>query len=407
MIKQIAGGVTAPKGYQATGGAVGIKDGIKDMAILVSDVPAVAVGAFTTNVVKATSVLRNMKIMQQKNTIKGIVINSGNANACTGSQGEKANQEMAETLAQCLKVGQEQILTASTGVIGTVFPIETVKKGIHTLFPSLDNTLEKGHLAAEAIMTTDTYSKEVAVEVEIDGKMIKIGAMAKGSGMIHPNMATMLSFITTDAAIERELLDEILKESIQTSYNMISVDGDTSTNDTVVVLANGMAGNTKIVQKNKDYEIFKEALHFVNIKLAKDLVRDGEGATKFIEVSVSGAKTEEDAKIIAKSVITSNLVKTAMFGADANWGRVLCAMGYSGIAFDTKKVDIIYHSKKGSIALMEQGTPIVFDEQKAAEILHENEITVEIKIAEGTQKAVAWGCDLSYDYVKINGDYRS
>ena len=264
MIKQIVGGVTAPKGYQATGGAVGIKDGIKDMAILVSDVPAVAAGAFTTNVVKATSVLRNMKIMEQKNTIKGIVINSGNANACTGSQGEKANQEMAETLAQCLKVGQEQILTASTGVIGAVFPIETVKKGIHTLFPSLDNTLEKGHLAAEAIMTTDTYSKEVAVEVEIDGKIIKIGAMAKGSGMIHPNMATMLSFVTTDAAIERELLDEILKESIQTSYNMISVDGDTSTNDTVVVLANGMAGNTKIVKKNKDYEIFKEALHFVN-----------------------------------------------------------------------------------------------------------------------------------------------
>ncbi len=407
MIKQIAGGVTAPKGYQATGGAVGIKDGIKDMAILVSDVPAVAVGAFTTNVVKATSVLRNMHIMDKKNTIKGIVINSGNANACTGAEGERANQEMAETLAQCLNVGEEQILTASTGVIGAVFPIETVKKGIHTLVPSLESTQEKGHLAAEAIMTTDTYCKEIAVEVEVGGKTITIGAMAKGSGMIHPNMATMLSFVTTDAAIKRELLDEMLKESVQTSYNMVSVDGDTSTNDTVVVLANGLAGNAEITQKNEDYDIFKKALDFVNTKLAKDLVRDGEGATKLIEVYVLGAKTKEDAKTMAKSVITSNLVKTAMFGADANWGRVLCAMGYSGVAFDTKKVDIVYHSAKGSIVLMEQGTPIVFDEEKASEILHEKEITVEIKIQEGTEKAVAWGCDLSYDYVKINGDYRS
>ncbi len=406
-MKEIQGGVTAAKGYKATGGAVGIKEGIKDMAILISEIPATAVGAFTTNVVKATSVLRNMELIEQKQNIKGIVINSGNANACTGIEGEKANQEMAETLANCLNVGQEQVLTASTGVIGATFPIEKVKNGIHLLFPKLGETLEDGHLAAEGIMTTDTYSKEVAVSLEIDGKTVTIGGMAKGSGMIHPNMATMLAFITSDVCIKRELLDEILKESIQTSYNMVSVDGDTSTNDTIIVLANGMAGNAEITQKNADYEALKQALHFVNTKLAKDLVRDGEGATKFIEVNVSGAKTQQDAKIIAKSVVTSNLVKTAMYGEDANWGRVLCAMGYSGINFDTKKVDIIYHSPKGSIDLMIQGSPIVFDEQKALEILKEKEITVEIRIQEGTEKATAWGCDLSHEYVSINGDYRS
>lgn len=406
-MKEIKGGVTAAKGYKAIGGAVGIKEGSKDMAILVSDVPAVAVGAFTTNVVKATSVLRNMEIMEQKQNIKGIVVNSGNANACTGIEGEKANQEMAETLAQCLNVGQEQVLTASTGVIGATFPIEIVKKGIAMLFPQIGDTLEHGHLAAEGIMTTDTYSKEVAVTLEIGGKNVTIGGMAKGSGMIHPNMATMLAFITSDVCIKRELLDEMLKESIQTTYNMVSVDGDTSTNDTVVVLANGVAGNAEITEKNADYEAFKKALHFVNTKLAKDLVRDGEGATKLIEVNVSGAKTVQDAKTMAKSVVTSNLVKTAMYGEDANWGRVLCAMGYSGVKFDTKKVNIVYHSAKGSIDLMIEGSPIVFDEQKASEILSEKEIIVEIKIQEGNEKATAWGCDLSHEYVSINGDYRS
>lgn len=406
-MKEIQGGVTAAKGYKAIGGAVGIKQDIKDMAILISDVPAIAAGAFTTNVVKATSVLRNMEIMEQKQNIKGIVINSGNANACTGIEGEKANQEMAETLANCLNVGQEQILTASTGVIGARFPIEKVKNGIAMLFPKLGETLEHGHLAAEGIMTTDTYSKEIAVQLEIGGKTVTIGGMAKGSGMIHPNMATMLAFITSDVCIKRELLDEMLKQSIQTTYNMVSVDGDTSTNDTVIVLANGMAGNAEITEKNADYEAFKNALHIVNTKLAKDLVRDGEGATKFIEVNVIGAKTQQDAKTIAKSVVTSNLVKTAMYGQDANWGRVLCAMGYSGVNFDTKKVDIIYHSVKGSIDLMIQGSPIVFDEQKAAEILSEKEITVEIRIQEGNEKATAWGCDLSHEYVSINGDYRS
>lgn len=403
----IDGGVTAALGYKAAGDAVGIKNGVKDLALIASDIPAVAAAAFTTNVVKATSVTRNMEIMESKNKINGIVINSGNANACTGEEGVISNQKMAETYAECLGVDVNTILTASTGVIGAVFPIETVKKGIVKVAPKLGNTRANALIAAESIMTTDTYSKEVAVQAEIGGAIVTIGGMAKGSGMIHPNMATMLSFITTDCAIGKELLDKALKEDVKSTYNMVSVDGDTSTNDTVVVLANGLAGNCEIITEGEDYKVFKEALHYVNERIAKDLVRDGEGATKFIEINVEGATTYEDAKIISKSVVTSSLVKAAMFGEDANWGRVLCAMGYSGVQFDTEKVDIEYVSSKGRIVLMEKGTPIIFDEEKAASILSEKEITVNIKIAEGNEKATAWGCDLSYDYVKINGDYRS
>lgn len=406
-MKQIKGGVTAPLGYRATGGEAGIKNGIKDMALLVSDVPAEAAGAFTTNVVKAASVVRNMEIMEKKQKIKGIVVNSGNANACTGEDGVSANEEMAQTLAKCLDVSGDAILTASTGVIGVPFPIEKVKNGIFKLISKLGNTLEDGLLAAQGIMTTDTYSKEVAVEFTLGGKTVRMGGMAKGSGMIHPNMATMLGFITTDAAIDRALLEKALKEDVKTTYNMVSVDGDTSTNDTVIVLANGMANNLMIQTENEDYETFCKALHFVNEVLAKQLVRDGEGATKFIEISVTGAATEEDAKTIAKSVVTSSLVKTAMFGEDANWGRILCAMGYSGIQFNPNMVDIVFESAAGSILLMEKGTPIVFDEEKAATILHEKEITVQITLQEGNASAKAWGCDLSYEYVKINGEYRS
>lgn len=406
-MKETMGGVTAAMGYMATGGAVGIKKNKKDMALLVSQVPATAAAAFTTNVVKAASVLRNMEVMEGNHKIKGIVVNSGNANACTGEEGLAANCEMAETFAKCLGVEEHSILTASTGVIGVKFPIETVTQGIEALTPKLGSTLADGLLAAEGILTTDTFSKEVAVTLELDGKTVTIGGMAKGSGMIHPNMATMLAFLTTDAAIDGKLLNKAMKESVQTTYNMVSVDGDTSTNDTVVILANGMAGNTLIAEENEDFAAFKEALHYVNKRLAKNLVRDGEGATKFIEIKVSGAKTEEDAKAMAKSVVTSNLVKTAMFGADANWGRVLCAMGYSGVNFNPQKVDITFVSEKGKIQLMEQGTPIVFDEEKASEILGEKEITVNIKISEGNSEAVAWGCDLSYEYVKINGEYRS
>ena len=407
-MKIIDGGVTAPKGFKATGNAVGIKKGVKDLALISSDVPAVCAGAFTTNVVKATSVLRNIEIVKnKKNKISGVAVNSGNANACIGELGVQGNLQMAEKFAELLNVPADTVLTASTGVIGATFPIDTIKKGIDDTFPMLGYSREDAHVAAQAIMTTDTYSKEVAVEIEIGGKTVKIGGMAKGSGMIHPNMATMLGFITTDINITQEFLDKALMVTIPKTFNMVSVDGDTSTNDTVIVLANGMAENDIIDTENEDYKVFADALYYINEKLAKELVRDGEGATKFIEINVDGAKTEEDAKVIAKSVVTSSLVKAAMFGEDANWGRVLCAMGYSGIDFDTKKVDIVYRSEKGTIDLMTQGTPIVFDEDKAKEILKEKEIYVDIKIAEGEAKATAWGCDLSYDYVKINGDYRS
>jgi len=406
-MKIIDGSVTAAKRFNATGAAIGIKKGVKDLALISSDVPAIAAACFTTNVVKATSVLRNLDIINSGVKINGIAINSGNANACTGELGKKSNEEMAQALAKELGVEENTILTASTGVIGTTFPIDTVKAGIAKTAHFLGNTRADALLAAEAIMTTDTYSKEVAVEIEIGGKTVCIGGMAKGSGMIHPNMATMLGFITTDVAIDADLLKEMLKNDVQTTYNMVSVDGDTSTNDTVIVLANGMAENPVIKTEGEDYEIFKEALHYVNERLAKDLVRDGEGATKFIEVNVKGAKTTDDAKIIAKSVVCSSLVKAAMFGEDANWGRVLCAMGYSGVKFDPEKVDINFESTKGNILLMDNGTPTVFDEEMAACILSEKEIIVNVKISEGEAEAKAWGCDLSYDYVKINGDYRS
>ena len=409
-MKVIEGSVTAAKGFRAAGNAVGVKGAItekKDLAIIVSDVPAVAAGAFTTNVVKATSVTRNMKIMEGKGKINAVVANSGNANACTGEEGIKSNEKMAQCLADILGVDSSTVLTASTGVIGAVFPIDTITKGIKVTFPMLGYDRNNALMAAEAIMTTDTYSKEVAVEFDLGGKTVHLGGMAKGSGMICPNMATMLSFITTDAAISQELLNKALKEDIKSTYNMVSVDGDTSTNDTVVVLANGLAGNEEIVSEGKDYDAFKEALHYVNERLAKNLVRDGEGATKFMEVNVTGAATEADAKTMAKSVVKSSLFKAAVFGEDANWGRVLCAMGYSGVKFDPQKVDIVFASNAGEILLMDNGTPIVFDEDKAKTILSEKEIQVNIKISEGNAKATAWGCDLSYEYVKINGDYRS
>lgn len=409
-MKVIEGSVTAAKGFRAAGNAVGVKGVItekKDLAIIVSDVPAVAAGAFTTNVVKATSVTRNMKIMEGKGKINAVVANSGNANACTGEEGIKSNEKMAQCLADILGVDSSTVLTASTGVIGAVFPIDTITKGIKVTFPMLGYDRNNALMAAEAIMTTDTYSKEVAVEFDLGGKTVHLGGMAKGSGMICPNMATMLSFITTDAAISQELLNKALKEDIKSTYNMVSVDGDTSTNDTVVVLANGLAGNEEIVSEGKDYDAFKEALHYVNERLAKNLVRDGEGATKFMEVNVTGAATEADAKTMAKSVVKSSLFKAAVFGEDANWGRVLCAMGYSGVKFDPQKVDIVFASNAGEILLMDNGTPIVFDEDKAKTILSEKEIQVNIKISEGNAKATAWGCDLSYEYVKINGDYRS
>lgn len=406
-MKYIQGGITAPKGFQAFGDHVGIKKAKKDLAIIFSEKPAIYAGTFTTNVVKAACVKWNLKRYHHEDKISAVVVSSGNANACTGKVGNDDNESMAKTTAQCLSLEKENVLVASTGIIGKLMEMEIVNAGIKKVANGISPTLEGGNEAAKAIMTTDTFVKEIALEFMIDGKTVKIGGMAKGSGMIHPNMATMLSFITTDANISRELLDKAVKEDIEETYNMISVDGDTSTNDMVIVLANGMSGNACIDTEGDTFNLFKEALHFINVYLSKQIIGDGEGITKVIEVQVEGAGSQKDARLLAKSVITSNLVKTAFFGEDANWGRVICAMGYSGAVFDPDKVNILYKSASGCIKLMEKGLPLQFNEEFALKILKEKEITVQLILEEGEYNAVAWGCDLSYDYVKINGEYRT
>jgi glutamate N-acetyltransferase/amino-acid N-acetyltransferase len=408
MMNIINGGVTAAKGYKATGAAIGVKkNGKKDLALIYSEVPANVAGAYTTNVVKAAPVVWDEKITSSKNKVRGIVANSGNANACTGALGDEHAKLTAQAYAEAIGADTNQILVASTGVIGVPLPIDKITEGIKATAPKLGNTIEDGVLAAQSIMTTDLVRKEIAVEIELDGKKVTIGGMAKGSGMIHPNMATLLAFVTTDAAISQPLLEKAIKEIVVDSYNMISVDRDTSTNDTAVVLANGLAGNTEITEENADYALFKEALNYVNTELAKSMARDGEGATKFITMNVIGAKSKNDARTLAKSVITSNLTKAAMFGEDANFGRVLAAMGYAGVDFDITGVKLTFSSKAGEIVLMEAGMPIVFDEAVAAKILAEKDIIVTAHMKDGEYAATAWGCDLTYDYVKINGDYRS
>jgi len=406
-IKKISGSITSPKGYRATGSHIGIKECKKDLALIFSEAPAKAVGVFTSNVVKASSILWNQNLIQNPNGVRAIVVNSGNANACTGDIGAKHTEVMASELASCLGVDKNQVLVASTGIIGVPLPIDIIISGINNTYEKLGNTTSDAKLAAEAIMTTDTSPKQISVEFSIDGKKIRIGGIAKGSGMIHPNMATMLSFITTDICISRDLLSKALKNSVDDSYNMISVDGDTSTNDMVVLLANGLGGNSEIKEENEEYFLFKKALHLVNLFLAHEIVKDGEGAKKFIAVKVLGAASKNDARLLSKSVITSNLVKTAFFGEDANWGRILAAMGYSGADFDPTGVSIKFHNGSHSIMLMQDGTPLQFDEDLALKILKENEITVELVLKEGAGEATAWGCDLSYEYVRINGDYRS
>ena len=406
-IKKLNGSITSPRGFHATGSHIGIKECKKDLALIYSEIPAKAVGVFTTNIVKASSILWNQNLIQNQDGTRAIVINSGNANACTGEIGATHTELMATELASCLGVNKNQVLVASTGIIGVPLPIDTIVAGINNTYEKLGNTNLDANLAAEAIMTTDTHPKQISVEFTIDDKKIRIGGIAKGSGMIHPNMATMLSFITTDINISRELLNKALKKSVDDSYNMISVDGDTSTNDLVILLANGLGGNTEIKEENEEYYLFKNALHYVNLFLAQEIVRDGEGANKFITVKVSGAASKKDAKLLSKSVITSNLVKTAFFGEDANWGRILAAMGYSGAIFNPAKVTIKFHNGSHSIKLMQDGTPIKFDEKLALKILKKDEITVQLQLREGNGEAIAWGCDLSYDYVKINGDYRS
>ena len=402
------GGVTAAQGFQAAGIAAGIKKGgTKDMAMVYSEKPCVCAGTFTTNVVKAAPVKWDQKIVKESDYVQAVVCNSGIANACTGQEGYSYCQETAKAAGEALGISAEEVLVASTGVIGQQLPMAVLKEGVKKLAPMLLGTKEAGTLAAEAIMTTDTVKKEAAVEIELSGKKVTIGGMCKGSGMIHPNMCTMLSFVTTDVDIDKNLLKEALRESVQDSYNMISVDGDTSTNDTVLVLANAMAGNPKITEKNQDYEIFKKGLDYVNKTLAQKIAGDGEGATALFEVKITGAQTKEQAVTLSKSVITSNLTKAAIFGHDANWGRILCAMGYSGAQFDPEKVDLVFESKAGRIQIMKNGIGTDYSEEEATKILSEDKVTVIADIKMGEETATAWGCDLTYDYVKINADYRS
>ncbi len=407
-MKIIDGGVTAAKGFLAAGLAAGIKKGNKkDMAMIYSSTPCMAAGTFTTNLVKAAPVKWDQEIVYHQPSAQAVVINSGVANACTGSEGMECCQMTAQEAAKVLNIEPTQVLVASTGVIGQQLPMDQIREGVRNLAPLLSGAREASALAAQAIMTTDTVPKEVAVTVELGGRTVTIGGMCKGSGMIHPNMCTMLSFVTTDAAISREMLQKALSDVVKDTYNMVSVDGDTSTNDTVLLLANGMAENPEITEDCKDYETFKEALLYVNTCLAKKIAGDGEGATALFEVKVVGAENKEQAVTLAKSVITSNLTKAAIFGHDANWGRILCAMGYSGAQFDPDRVDLYFESAAGKLQIIENGVAVDYSEEEATRILSEKEVTAVADLKAGDAKATAWGCDLTYDYVKINADYRS
>lgn len=407
-MKKIKGGVTAAKGFLAADTAAGIKyKNRRDMALLYSERPCGAAGTFTANLVKAAPVIWDQKIVCGSGQAQAVVVNAGIANACTGEEGMGYCRATAECAGKLLHIPAEQVLVASTGVIGMQLPIDRICAGIEAMEPKLAGGYESGHAAAMAIMTTDTHEKEAAAELEIGGKTVTVGGMCKGSGMIHPNMCTMLSFVTTDVNISRELLMEALRADVEDTYNMISVDGDTSTNDTCLLLANGMAENPMITEKNEDYRAFCEALRYVNETLAKQMAGDGEGATALFEVRVIGAESVEQAKVISKSVITSNLTKAAIYGHDANWGRILCAMGYSGAQFDPEKVDLFFESAAGKLQIIKDGVALPYSEEQATRILSEPEVTAIADLKMGEKQATAWGCDLTYDYVKINADYRS
>lgn len=407
-MKVIEGGVTAAQGFLAAGLSAGIKKGnTKDMAMLYSKVPCEAAGTFTTNIVKAAPVKWDQKIVYESEKAQAVICNSGIANACTGEEGFGCCKETAKAASLALNIPEDSVLVASTGVIGQQIPIEKIKKGIENMAPLLSESISAGTLAAEAIMTTDTVKKEIAVEVEIGGKNVTVGGMCKGSGMIHPNMCTMLGFVTTDACISKQLLQEALSQDVKDTYNMVSVDGDTSTNDTVLLLANGMAENPEINEKNEDYQKFCEALNYINTTLAKKIAGDGEGATALFEVRIIGAESKEQAVTLSKSIVTSSLTKAAIYGHDANWGRILCAMGYSGAQFDPEKVDLYFESKAGKIQIIENGVAVDYSEEEATKILSEDAVTAIADVKMGDCTATAWGCDLTYDYIKINADYRS
>lgn len=407
-MKVIEGSITAPKGFEAASAAAQIKYKDRtDMALIYSTVPATAAGTFTTNVVKAAPVKWDQQIVYHSPFVQAVIINSGIANACTGEEGYGYCADIAKKASIELNVPEDSVLVASTGVIGMQLPMDRMRHGIELLAAGKSAGQKAGDAAAHAIMTTDTVSKQVAVTVEIGNKTVTIGGMCKGSGMIHPNMCTMLGFVTTDAAISKEMLQKALSDSVVDTYNMVSVDGDTSTNDTVLLLANGMAGNDMIDCENEDYAVFKEALDYVNTVLAKKIAGDGEGATALFEVKIIGAQNKEQAVTLAKSVVMSSLVKAAIYGHDANWGRILCAMGYSGADFDPDKVDLFFESRAGKIQIIENGVAVDYSEEEATRILSEDEVTAIADVKLGNASAVAWGCDLTYDYVKINADYRS
>ena len=404
-MKIITGGVCAAKGYKAAGVHCGIRrnPGKKDLALITSDCTANAAAVYTTNLVKGAPVIVDQKHLADGKA-QAVICNSGIANTCNANGIEMA-EGMADLVEKYTGIAANDVVVASTGVIGEPLSLAPVEKGMKELAVSLsrDGNLDACH----AIMTTDTVPKEIAVEFTLGGRTCRMGGIAKGSGMIHPNMATLLVFITTDAAVSSEMLQKALSEDIKSTFNMTSVDGDTSTNDTVLLMANGLAGNPEITEDGEDFAVFMKALNTVNMHLCRGIAADGEGATKLLECVVSGADSLDTARKVAKSVICSSLVKTAMFGEDANWGRVLCAIGYSGTDVDVNKIDLSFKSRAGTIELCKNGAGVPFSEETAAEILHEKEIDILVDLKSGSFSATAWGCDLTYDYVKINGDYRT
>ncbi len=408
MCEMISGGVCAAQGFRAAGLHVGVKThnvNKKDVALIVSDAPCAAAAMFTKNVVQAAPI-HVTRAHLAVGRVRAVIANSGNANACA-PHGEENAERMCAAAASALGCAPEEVLVASTGVIGQTLKVDVIEKGVPELFGLLERSDGASDAAAHAIMTTDTVKKECAAEVIIGGKTVRIGGIAKGSGMIHPNMGTMLCFLTTDCAISQEMLQEALGEVVRLTFNRISVDGDTSTNDTCCILANGLAGNPEITSKGDAYVDFVMKLHEVCYHLARQMAKDGEGAKHLITCTVRGARSEEQAETISKSVISSTLTKAAIFGCDANWGRVLCAMGYSGEKFDPERVDVTFGSEAGEILVCQNGRGLDFDEDMAKKILTEDEVEIEIRMAEGGESCTCWGCDITYDYIKINGDYRT
>ncbi len=404
----IKGGVTAASGFSASSCEANIKYVDRtDMAMVYSEKPCVSAGTFTSNVVKAACVQWDMQIVKSGEPMHAVVVNSGIANACTGKEGFDACEATAKAVENALGVPYSGVAVASTGVIGMQLPVDKLVNGVNMMSKNLDSSLEAGTAASHAIMTTDTVNKEYAVSFELDGKTVTLGGMSKGSGMIHPNMCTMLGFLTSDVAISKEMAQKALSAVIKDTFNMITVDGDTSTNDTLLFMANGLAENEEIVSEGESYDKFYEALFTVCRYLARRMASDGEGATKLFEAHVVNAKTKDDARTLARSIVGSNLSKAAIFGCDANFGRFLCAMGYSGAQFDQEDVELFYESKAGRLEVFDHGVPLAFDEDYALKIMKEDEVTVYVDMHEGTEEATAFGCDLTYDYVKINGEYRS